>query len=206
MTRHCSWRVWDVMKVIATAFFADVPQDPKDPKIKAKMDKANEVLEQLTLRGGMNHPTFRVVKLEPIPQISLREMRWRIGPIFHEVQASYVAKQITKQVFPHVFTAVGGSKGIHYAVWDRGQAAGVVKVEGIPVAAGLGEELMKVLRDNNEGRFNGSWTGMRPPIRVSQNTRTGTANIKLEVFGWEIAEEMVKKGLRIGDTTHKVEV
>ena len=42
-----------------------------------------------------------------------------------------------------MFTAVGGGKGIHYAVWDRGQAAGVVKIEAIPVAAGLGEELMK---------------------------------------------------------------
>ena len=64
----------------------------------------------------MNHPTFKVVKLEPIPQISLCEMRWRIGPISHEMQASYVAKQITEEVFPQVFTAVGGGKGIHYAV------------------------------------------------------------------------------------------
>ena len=149
---------------IATAFYADVPQDPKDSRIKAKMDKAKEVLEKLTSGGGVNHPTFKVVKLEPIPQISLREMRWRIGPILHEVQASYVAKQMTEQVFLELFTAVGGGKGIHYAVWDRGQAAGVVKVEAIPVAAGLGEELMKVLRDNNEGRFNGRWTGERPPI------------------------------------------
>ena len=37
---------------IATAFFADVPQDPKDPRIKAKMDKVNTVLEKLTSRGG----------------------------------------------------------------------------------------------------------------------------------------------------------
>ena len=74
----------------------------------------------------------------------------------------------------------------------------------IPVSAGLGEELMKILRDNNEGRFNGRWTGERPPIRVSQNTRTGTGNIKLQLFSWEIAEELVKKGLRIGDKTHKV--
>ena len=153
---------------IATTFFADVPQDPKDPRIKAKMDKANEVLEKLTSGGGINHSTFIVVKLEPIPQISLREMRWRIGLISNDVQASYVAKQMTEQVFPEVFTAVGGGKGMHYAVWDRGQAAGVVKVEGIPVAAGLGEELMKVLRDNNQGRFNGRWTGERPPIRQQQ--------------------------------------
>ena len=191
---------------IVTAFFADVPQDPKDPRIKAKMDKANEVLEKLTYGGGINRPTFRVVKLEPIPQISLHEMRLRIGPISNEVQPSYVAKQMMEQVLPHVFTAVGGGKGVHYAVWDRGQEAGVVKAEGIPVSVGLGEELMKVLRDNNEGRFNGRGTGERPPIPVSQNTRTGTGNIKLEVFSWEIVEEMVKKGLRIGEKTHKVEV
>ena len=135
---------------IATAFFADVPQDPKDLRIKAKTDKANEVLDKMTSGGGVNYPTFQVVKVEPIPQISLREMRWRLGPISNEVQASYVAKQMTEQVFPHVFTAVGGGKGIHYAGWDRGQAAGVVKVEAIPVAAGLGEELVKVLRDNNQ--------------------------------------------------------
>ena len=81
-----------------------------------------------------------------------------------------------------------------------------MKVEAIPVAAGLGEQLMKVLRDNNVGRFNGRWTGERPPIQVSQNTRTGTGNVKLEVFSWEIAEKMGKKGLRIGDKTYKVEV
>ena len=73
---------------IATAFFADVPQDPKHPRIKAKMDKANEVLEKLTSGGGIDHPTFRVVTLEPIPHISLREMRWRIVPISNDVQAS----------------------------------------------------------------------------------------------------------------------
>ena len=77
-----------------------------------------------------------------------------------------MAKQMTEQVFPEVFTAFRGGKR-HYTVWDRGQAAGLVKVEGIPVSAGLGEEL-KVLRDNNEGRFNGRWTSQRPPIRVSQ--------------------------------------
>ena len=62
---------------------------------------------------------------------------------------------MTEQVFPQVFAAVGGGKGIHYAGWDRGQAAGVVTFEAIPVAAGLGEELMTVLRDNNKRRFNG---------------------------------------------------
>ena len=33
---------------ITTAFFAEVPQDPKNPRIKAKMDKAHEALEKLT--------------------------------------------------------------------------------------------------------------------------------------------------------------
>ena len=113
---------------IATAFFADVPQDPKDPRIKAKMDKANEVLGKLTSGGGIDHPTFRVVKLEPIPQISLREMRWRIGPISHELQASYVAKQMTEQVFPEVFTAVGG--GQRHPLRSVGQRSGSRSSEG----------------------------------------------------------------------------
>ena len=52
---------------IATASFTDVPQDPKDPRIKAKIEKANEVLDKLRSGGGVNHPTFTVVKLEPIP-------------------------------------------------------------------------------------------------------------------------------------------
>ena len=81
-----------------------------------------------------------------------------------------------------------------------------MKFEGIPVAAVLGEELMKVLWDDNEGRFNGRWTGERPPIRVSQNIRTGTRNIKLEVFSSDIAEDLIKEGLRISDKTHKLEV
>ena len=37
---------------IATVFIADVLQDPKDPRIKAKMDKANEILEKLTSGKG----------------------------------------------------------------------------------------------------------------------------------------------------------
>ena len=83
---------------------------------QAKIDKVNKVLEKLIIEGTMNHPTLQVVKLERIPQISLREMRWRIKPISYEVQASYVAKHMTEQLFPHVFTAIGGGKGIHYAV------------------------------------------------------------------------------------------
>ena len=43
-------------------------------------------------------------------------------------------------------------------------------------------------------------------MRVSLNNRLGTCNIKLEVYSWEIAKEMVKKGLKIGDKNHRVEV
>ena len=43
-------------------------------------------------------------------------------------------------------------------------------------------------------------------MRVSQNNRLGTCNIKLEVNSWVIAEEMVKKDSKIGDKNHKVEV
>ena len=45
-----------------------------------------------------------------------------------------------------------------------------------------------------------------PPSELVRNTRTGRGNIKLEVFSWEIVEEMVKKGLRIEEKTHKGEV
>ena len=60
------------------------------------MDKANEVLEKVPSGAAVNHPTFRVVKLEPILQVSLHEIRWRIESISHEVQASDVSKQITE--------------------------------------------------------------------------------------------------------------
>ena len=149
---------------ITTAFLVDVLQDPKDPRIKAKMDKANEVLEKLTSEAGANHLTFRVIKLEPIPHILIHEMRWKIGPISHKVQASYIAKQMTEQLCSQVFTAMGAGKRIHYAVWGKGPAEGVVKVAATPVAAGLGEELIKVLKVNNEGRFNCRWTGGRHSI------------------------------------------
>ena len=111
-----------------------------------------------------------------------------------------------KQVFNEVFEPIPRKKGAHFMVWDRGMAAGVVKVEGVAVAAGIGAELNKTLSERNEGRFKGRWTGERPPMRVSQNNRFGTCNIKLEVYSWEIAEEMVKKGLKIEDKNHMVEV
>ena len=51
-------------------------------------------------------------------------------------------------------------------------------MQGIPVSAGLGEELMKILRDNNEGRFNGRWTGERPPSELvkTQGQARGTSS------------------------------
>ena len=151
-------------------------------------------------------PTCRVVKVEPIPQILPREVRWRVGPIVNETQARFVPNRMHEQVFDKVFEPIPGKKGAHFTVWDRGMAAGVVKVEGVPVAAGIGAELNKTLNESNEGRFKGRWTGERPPMRVSQNNRLGTCNIRLEVYIWEIAEQMVKKGLKIGDKNHKVEV
>lgn len=60
---------------IATAFLADVPQELKDRRINAKMDKGNEVLEKLTSGGVVDHPTLNVVKVQPILQTSLCEMR-----------------------------------------------------------------------------------------------------------------------------------
>ena len=129
-----------------------------------------------------------------------------MGPIVNKTQASFVANRMHKQVFDKVFEPIPGKKGAHFTLWDRGMAAGVVKVEVVPVVAGIGAKLNKTLSESNKGRFKGRWTGERPPMRVSQNNRLGTCNIKLEVYSWEIAEEMVKKGLKIGDKNHKVEV
>ena len=129
-----------------------------------------------------------------------------MGPIVNETQASFVANRMHEQVFSEVFEPIPGKKGAYFMVWDRGMVAGVVKVEGVPVAAGIGAELNKTLTESNEGRFKGRWTGERPPMRVSQNNQLETCNIKLEVYSWEIAEEMLKKGLRIGEKNHKVEV
>ena len=191
---------------IATAFYEDVPINPNDERYKERMAQVNEILEKLTSAEGGVQPTWRVVKVEPIPQISPREVRWRVGPIVNEIQASFVANRMHEQVFNEVFEPIPGKKGAHFTVWDRGMAAGVVKVEGVPVAAGIGAELNKTLTESNEGRFKGRWTGERPPMRVSQNNKLRICNIKLEVYSWEIAEEMVKKGLRIGEKNHKVEV
>ena len=127
-------------------------------------------------------PIWRVVKVEPIPQISPREVRWRVGPIVNETQASFVANRMHEQLFNEMFEPILGKKGAHYTVWDRGMAAGVVKVEGVPVTAGIEAELNKTLSKSNEGRFKGRWTGERPTMKVSQNNRLGTCNIKLEVY------------------------
>ena len=98
-----------------------------------------------------------------------------MGPIVNETQASFVANQMHEQLFNEVLEPIPGTKGAHFMVWDRGMAAGVVKVEGVPVAAGMGAELNKTLNESNEGRFKGRWTGERPLMRVSQNNRLGAA-------------------------------
>lgn len=85
---------------------------------------------------------------------------------------------MTKEVFQQVFTAVGGGKGIHDIVCDTGQAQRVVKVKSVSVASRVREDCTKELRNNKERTFNGRWTGKSPSIRVSQNTRAGTRNIK----------------------------
>ena len=66
---------------IATAFYEDVPTNPNDERYKKKMAKVNEILQKWTLAEVEVQPTWRVVKVEPIPQISPREVSWRVGPI-----------------------------------------------------------------------------------------------------------------------------
>ena len=120
-----------------TAFYEDVPTNPNDGRYKKNMAQVNEILKKLTSVEGGAQPTWRVVKVEPIPQISQREVRWRVGPIVNEIQASFVANRMYEQVFSEVFEPISRKKGAHFTVWNRGMAAGVVKVEGVPVAAGI---------------------------------------------------------------------
>ena len=63
---------------IATAFYEDVRTNPNDGRYKKKMVQVNEILEKLTSAEGGVKPIWRLVKVEPIPQISLREVRWRV--------------------------------------------------------------------------------------------------------------------------------
>ena len=70
-----------------------------------------------------------------------------------------------EQVFNEMFEPILEKKKAHYTVWDRGMAAEVVKVEGEPVAAGIGAELTKILSEYNEGEFKERWIGERPLIR-----------------------------------------
>ena len=80
------------------------------------MDQVNEVLKKLTSAEGETQPTWRVVKVEPIPQISPREVRWTVGLIVNETQASFVAKRMHDQVFSEVFEPIPSKRGAHYTV------------------------------------------------------------------------------------------
>ena len=56
---------------VVIAFYEDVPTNPNDERYKKKMAQVNRILEKLTSVEGGVQLTWWVVKVEPIPQISL---------------------------------------------------------------------------------------------------------------------------------------
>ena len=65
----------------------------------------------------------------------------------------------------------------HYTFVDLGLLAGVVKVIGATMSAGVGKELTNNMISQNQNRLPNRWLGERPPARIRQNTKEGTGNI-----------------------------
>ena len=142
-----------------------------------------------------------MLKTEPIPHISKREMLWRIRPVHYSLYFNEVARQFHEGVTPECF-----GDSIHYTCVGLGLSAGVVKVIGAPISAGVGKELTDNMILENHNSLPNRWRGERPPARLSQNTKEGTGNIKLEVESLEIAKMLVSSGIVIKGKKCQVEL
>ena len=76
---------------IVTMHHADVPQDATEPGIKSKIAQVNYCQNKLTTGSNLGNPPWKVLKAEPNPHISKREMRWRIGPVHHSIYSKELA-------------------------------------------------------------------------------------------------------------------
>ena len=142
------------------------------------------------------------MRIEPVSQISAREMRWIVGPVPHGVYSAEVAERFHKEVIPDTF----GMDTVHYTCVDLGKKAGVVKVIGVPISTGVGMDLVTRMILDNQTHLPTRWRGERPAIGVSQNNREGTRNVKLEVASWDMAKKLVQEGIMIGKKKCKVEL
>ena len=77
-------------------------------------------------------------------------MRWILGPIEHKIYAAEVAEKLHKEVVPTVFRDTG-----HKTCVDLGKKAGLVKVIGVPVTAGVGMDLVTKMILNNPNHLTG---------------------------------------------------
>ena len=186
---------------IVTMHHADVPHDATEPAIKSKIAQIHDCLKKLTTGSNLGNPPWKVLKAEPIPHISKREMRWRIGPVHHSIYSKEVARLFHEGVTPTCF-----GDTIHYTGVDLGLSAGVVKVIGVTIGAGVRKELTDNMILESQNRLPNRWLGERPPTRISQNTKEGTDNIKLEVESWEIAKMLVSSGIVIKGKKCQVEL
>ena len=79
-----------------------------------------------------------------VPHISLREMRWILGPIEHNIYMAELVERFHKEVVPTMF-----GDTVHWTCVDLGKKAGVVKVIRVPVTAGVGMRLVtRMILDN----------------------------------------------------------
>ena len=175
---------------IVTIHHADVRPDTTEPAIKSKITQINECLNTLTTGTNLGNPPWKVQKAERIPHISKREMRGRIGPMHHSVHCKEVARQFHEVVTPEYLRHT-----IHYTCVDLGLSASMVKLTGAPIGAGVGKELTDNMILENQDRLQNRWPGERPPTKISQYTKEGTGNIKLEVQTWEIAKILLSSGI-----------
>ena len=47
---------------------------------------------------------------------------------------------------------------------------------------------------DNQNHLTGRWRRERPAIRISQNNREGTGDVKFEVADWGVAKNLVQEG------------
>ena len=133
---------------IVTMHHQDVPTDVNTPTAKWAVNKANECLKKTTTDTSQSHPHWQVMRIEPVPQISAREMRWIVGPVPHGVYSAEVAERFHREVIPDTF----GIDTVHYTCVDLGKKAGVVKVIGVPISAGVGMDLVtRMILDPGDG-------------------------------------------------------
>ena len=129
-------------------------------------------------------------------------MRWIVGPVPHGVYSPEVAERFHKQVIPDTL----GMDTVHYTCVDLGKKAGVVKVIGVLISAGVGMDLVTRMILDNQTPLPTRWRGERPAVGVSQNNREGTRNVKLEVASWAMAKKLVQEGIMVGKKKCKVEL